>query len=285
MSRRANVNTMSKLSEPFDFSGKVAVITGGSGVLCGALALALGEQGASVAVLAHKNLEKAKRTVAKISGNGGKALALQANVMEKESLNSAAQQIGEQLGPIDILVNGAGGARKEATTGADLSFFDLPEEAVRWVFDLNFLGTFLACQVFGQELVERERGTILNISSFGADRPLTRSVAYSAAKASIVNFTRWLAVHFSQEYSPKIRVNALAPGFFLTEQNRFLLFEELSGELTERGQRIIAHTPLGRFGDPEDLVGPALVLLSDLGSFVHGTTLVVDGGISAYGGV
>jgi NAD(P)-dependent dehydrogenase (short-subunit alcohol dehydrogenase family) len=151
--------------------------------------------------------------------------------------------------------------------------------------DLNFLGTFLACQVFGRDMAQRSSGCVLNFSSCGADKPLTRSVAYSASKAAVTNFTQWLAVHFSQEYSPNIRVNALMPGFFLTEQNRFLLTDEQTGELTERGRRIIARTPMARFGAPADLVGAALWLLSDSARFVHGTTLVVDGGIGAYGGV
>jgi NAD(P)-dependent dehydrogenase (short-subunit alcohol dehydrogenase family) len=273
------------LSNPFDFSGKVAVVTGGSGVLCGALARTLGQQGAAVAVLGYNNFARAERTAAEVVAGGGEAFAVKANVLERESLETAVLQIERQLGPVEFLINGAGGARKDATTSNELSFFDLPEEAVRWVFDLNFLGTFLPCQVFARTMAERQSGVILNISSYGADRPLTRSVAYSAAKASIVNFTKWLAVHFSQEYSSGIRVNALAPGFFLTEQNRFLLFQEQSDKLTSRGTRIIEHTPLGRFGNPEDLIGPALLLLSDLASFMHGSTVVVDGGISAYGGV
>jgi len=188
-------------------------------------------------------------------------------------------------GEIDILINGAGGAKKEATTSEQLSFFDLPEDAVRCFFDLNFMGSFLACQVFGRYMVEQGSGYILNIASMAADRPLTRSVAYSAAKAATVNFTQWLAVHMSQEYSPDIRVNALMPGFFLTEQNKFLLLDEQSGELTERGQRIITHTPMGRFGQPEDLVGPALMLLSDVAAFMHGAIVAVDGGFSAFSGV
>jgi NAD(P)-dependent dehydrogenase (short-subunit alcohol dehydrogenase family) len=208
-----------------------------------------------------------------------------ADVLDKSSLEILAQRTIEAFGQVDILINGAGGAKKEATTSRDLSFFDLPEEAVRWVLDLNFMGTFLACQVFGRHMVRHASGSILNISSVGADRPLTRSVAYSAGKAAVVNFTKWLALHMSQEYSTRIRVNALMPGFFLTEQNRFLLIDEHSGELTERGSRIIAHTPMGRFGQPEDLVGPALLLLSDMAAFMHGTTVTVDGGISVYGGV
>lgn len=273
------------LDRAFDFTGKVAVVTGGSGVLCGEQALALGRRGASVVVVGHSHMDRAHRIADQISAGDGEAIALRADVVDRESLESLARRTIEAFGRVDILVNGAGGAKKEATTSEELSFFDLPEDAVRWVFDLNFMGTFLACQVFGRHMVERDGGCILNIASYGADRPLTRSVAYSAAKAAVVNFTEWLAVHMSQEYSPAIRVNALVPGFFLTEQNRFLLLDEGSDEPTERGQRIVDHTPMGRFGQPEDLVGPALMLLSDVADFVHGTTVTVDGGISAFGGV
>jgi NAD(P)-dependent dehydrogenase (short-subunit alcohol dehydrogenase family) len=270
--------------QPFDFTGKVTAITGGGGVLCGTMSRALGQQGASVAVL-DIDLPAAEKVAGEICTEGGQAIALQADVLDKKSLMASAQRIVETFGRVDILINGAGGAKKEATTSEQLSFFDLPEDAVRWVFDLNFLGTFLACQVFGRYLVEQDNGCILNIASMAANRPLTRSVAYSAAKAAVVNFTQWLAVHISQEYSPHIRVNALMPGFFLTEQNRFLLLDGQSGELTERGQSIIAHTPMGRFGQPEDLIGPAFVLLSDITSFMHGTTVAVDGGFSIFSGV
>ena len=273
------------LDKPFDFTDKVAVVTGGSGVLCSQLALPLGQQGASVVIVGHSHMEIAEEIARQIREKGGQALALQADVLNKGSLLALAQDVSIAFGQIDILINGAGGARKEATTSAELSFFDLPEEAVRWVFELNFMGTFLPCQVFGRHMAERGSGSVLNIASMGAYRPLTRSSAYSAAKAAIVNFTQWLAVHVSQEYSTNIRINALVPGFFLTEQNRFLLFDHQTGELTERGQRIISHTPMGRLGQAQDLVGPALMLLSDLAGFVHGTTFFVDGGLYAYGGV
>jgi NAD(P)-dependent dehydrogenase (short-subunit alcohol dehydrogenase family) len=273
------------LENAFDFTGKVAVVLGGSGVLCGVLAEALGQQGASVVVAGHTRMDRARQVASEIVAQGGEAIALQADVLDKQSLQAMAQQALAAFGQVDILINGAGGAKKEATTSEQSSFFDLPEDAVRWVFDLNFMGTFLACQVFGHHMVEQDRGCILNIASMGAVHPLTRSVAYSAAKAAVVNFTQWLAVHVSQEYSPSIRVNALMPGFFLTEQNRFLLLNRQRGELTERGQRIIAHTPMGRFGQPEDLIAPALLLLSGVAGFVHGTIAVVDGGMSAYGGV
>ncbi len=273
------------LAKAFDFSGKVAVVTGGSGILCSTLARALGAQGATVVVVAHTHLDRAQAVANDIVAGGGQALALQADVLHRDSLTALAERVLAAYGRVDILVNGAGGARKEATTSPGLSFFDLPEEAVRWVMDLNFLGTFFPCQVFGRQMVAQGSGSILNIASMGAIRPLTRSVVYSAGKASVVNFTQWLAVHMGQEYSPNIRVNALVPGFFLTEQNRFLLYEQETGTLTERGQRIITHTPMGRLGQPEDLVAPALLLLSDGASFVQGATLVVDGGLGAFGGI
>jgi NAD(P)-dependent dehydrogenase (short-subunit alcohol dehydrogenase family) len=279
------IDCMIDLDRPFDFTGKTAVVIGGSGVLCGALARALGRQGAAVVVVGHSRIEQAQQVAETITSQGGRAMAVTADVLDRRSLENLAGRTVEAFGGVDVLVNGAGGAKQEATTSEGLSFFDLPEEAVRWVFDLNFMGTFLACQVFGRHMVRQDSGVVLNIASAGADRPLTRSVAYSAAKAAVVNFTKWLAVHVSQEYSPHIRVNALMPGFFLTEQNRFLLLDEHSGELTERGRRIIDHTPMGRFGQPDDLIGPALLLLSEAAGFMHGTTLTVDGGISVYGGV
>lgn len=268
-----------------DLSGQVAVVIGGSGVLCGALARALGRHGAAVVVVGHSRLDRARAVADEIVSNGGQAMAAKADVLSRESLEALAEQAVAAYGHVDILINGAGGAKPEATTSETLLFFDLPKDAVQWVFDLNFLGTFLACQVFGRLMVGRGAGQIINISSMGADRPLTRSVAYSAAKAATSNFTQWLAVHVAQDYSTQIRVNAISPGFFLTEQNRFLLTDQESGDLTPRGRSIINHTPLGRFGAPEDLVGTMLWLLSDGAAFVHGIVVPVDGGFSAYGGV
>jgi NAD(P)-dependent dehydrogenase (short-subunit alcohol dehydrogenase family) len=198
---------------------------------------------------------------------------------------AAVETVTAEFGPVDILINGAGGNKKEATTRTDLPFFDLPPDAVRWVFELNIVGTILPSQVVGRQMAERKEGVILSISSMNAFRPLTRIPAYSAAKAAVSNFTQWLAVHMAQEYSPAIRVNAIAPGFFLTEQNRFLLTEEKTGELTPRGKSIIDHTPMGRFGDPKDLGGAALYLVSDQSRFVTGIVLPVDGGFSAFSGV
>ncbi len=273
------------MNNRYDFSGKVAVVTGGSGVLCGPLCQALAQAGANVIIVAHTQIAKAEQLAREICSSGGRARAAQADVLSRRDLHALATSTLDEWGRVDFLVNGAGGARKQATTDATHPFFDLPEEAVRWVFDLNFMGTFLACQVFGKIMAEQDSGVILNFSSRGAYQPLTRSVAYSAGKAAVTNFTQWLAVHLSQEYSKNIRVNALVPGFFLTDQNRFLLTDEKTGRLTERGKRIIDHTPLGRFGCPDDLVEPAAWLLSDGAQFVHGTVLMVDGGISAYGGI
>lgn len=268
----------------YNFTGKVAVLTGGAGVLCSTMARALADQGASVALL-DLNLPAAERLAAQLRGSGGRALAVQVDVLDRASVEEAAQKVLEAFGHVDILINGAGGNKREATTSDELPFFDLPPEAIRWVFDLNLLGTILPSQVFGRQMAQQGSGCIINISSMAAFRPLTRTVAYSAAKAAVSNFTQWLAVHMAQTYSPRIRVNALAPGFFLTEQNRFLLLDQATGELTPRGKAILEHTPMGRFGDPEDLVGAVLWLASEAASFVHGAVIPVDGGFAAYSGV
>lgn len=268
----------------FDVSGKAAIITGGGGVLCGTMCRALAQAGAKVAVL-DLSLESAQRVADEIIASGGEALAVASDVLDRASLEAARQAVLERFGRVDILINGAGGNKKQAATSAEQTFFDLPSEAVRWVFDLNCLGTILPCQVFGKIMVEQSQGVILNISSMNAFRPLTRVPAYSAAKAGVSNFTQWLAVHMAQEYSPDIRVNALAPGFFLTEQNRFLLTDQTTGDLTPRGQAIIAHTPMKRFGGPEDLLGAMFWLLSPAAAFVTGTVIPIDGGFAAYSGV
>jgi len=268
----------------FNIKGKVIAITGGGGVLCGTMAKALGEGGAKIAVL--DLIETAAEKIAdEIRSNGGRAVAVKCDVLDKKSLESAHEKITSELGKIDILINGAGGNKKEATTSPDLSFFDLPSEAVRFVFELNFLGTLLPSQIFGREMAENGVGIILNISSMCAFSPLTKVPAYSAAKAAVSNFTQWLAVHVCQNYSKDIRVNAIAPGFFLTEQNRFLLTDEKTGELTARGKTIIDHTPMGRFGEPEELLGTVMWLLSDAARFVTGIVVPVDGGFSAFSGV
>jgi len=272
------------LENLFALPGKVAAVTGGGGVLCRAMCHALARAGAKVAVL--DLLEPAARKVAEeIVAAGGEAMAVPVDVLDKASVQAACDAVRARFGRVDILINGAGGNKPQATTSPELSFFDLPPEAIRWVFDLNFLGTLLPCQVFGQVMAEQGEGAILNIASINAFRPLTRIPAYSAAKGAVSNFTQWLAVHLSMNYSPHIRVNAIAPGFFLTEQNRFLLTDKETGGLTPRGQSIVAHTPLGRFGQPEELISTVLWLLSPGAAFVHGIVVLVDGGFAAYSGV
>jgi len=266
-----------------ELSGKVAVITGGGGVLCSAIAEGLAREG-MVAVLLDLAEDKAQAALERVRKAGGDGLAIKTNVLSRADLQAALDKTLSTYGRVDFLINGAGGNHPRATTSQEVPFFDLPEDAVRFVFDLNFMGTFLACQAFGRAMVERKEGVILNIASMAAIRPLTRIPAYSAAKAAVTNFTQWLAVHMAQEYSPRIRVVAIAPGFFLTEQNRFLLQDE-QGELTPRGRQIIAHTPMGRFGTPEDLLGAVRWLLSPAASFVTGVVIPIDGGFSAYSGV
>lgn len=267
-----------------DLSGKVAVVTGGGGILCSAMGKALAGRGATVAVL-DLNLEAAQKVVDEITASGQKAVAVGADVLSRQNLLEAAETIHGRCGPVDILVNGAGGNKAEATAGGEMSFFDIPADAIQWVFNLNCLGTILASQVFVRDMVERKEGVVVNISSMCGIRPLTRVVSYSAAKAAIANFTQWLAVHLAQEYSPKIRVNAIAPGFFLTAQNEYLLIDEETKKPTPRGETILAHTPAGKYGAPEDLLGTLLWLVSDESAFVSGTIIPVDGGFAAFAGV
>lgn len=272
------------LQNAYDFSNQTAIVTGGAGILCASMCKALAAAGAAVVIL-DLNQTAAEKLAAEIQADGGKAVGLGCNVLDKANIEETARKIQAQLGHIDILINGAGGNKPQATTNADMSFFDLPADAVRWVFDLNLMGTILPSQVFGKIMAEQKRGVILNISSMNAIRPLTRIPAYSAAKAGVSNFTQWLAVHIAREYSSEIRVNAIAPGFFLTEQNRFLLTDKESGELTSRGNTIISHTPMGRFGTPADLLGTVLWLVSPASAFVTGIIVPVDGGFSAFSGV
>jgi len=272
------------VTEWYDFAGRTAVITGGAGILGGEVACALVGCGADVAIL-DRDPARAERLMDTVESQPGRAIIVYGDVLEPESLVKAEQAIREALGPVDMLVNAAGGNQTDATTSTDLSFFDLPDKAMRFVVDLNLLGTILPCQVFGRAMVEREQGVIVNFSSMNAIRPLTRIPAYSAAKAAVSNFTQWLAVHVAQEYSPNIRVNAIAPGFIITEQNRFLLTEETSGELTPRGRTIVEHTPMQRVGEAGDLLGTLIWLLSPASSFVTGIVVPVDGGFSAFSGV
>ena len=274
---------LTELTKMYDFTGRSILITGGTGVLGSAMVQSLVGCGANVAILA-RDVAKANRLLESVSGPG-LAIVAQGDVLERETLLEAAQKVIAEFGQIDGLINGAGGNKPEAIATPDRSFFDLPEAALRFVFDLNLLGTILPCQVFGKLMAERGEGVILNVSSMSAFRPLTRVVGYGAAKASVNNFTQWLAVHMALEYSPRIRVNAIAPGFFLTEQNRFLLTDQETGALTARGQSIIDHTPMGRFGVPDDLLGTVMWLLSPASTFVTGVVVPVDGGFAAFSGV
>jgi NAD(P)-dependent dehydrogenase (short-subunit alcohol dehydrogenase family) len=273
---------MGNVLDQFRLDGKTALITGGGGVLGAVFARALAEAGAKVWVT-----DVAEERAAAVAGGlvtvGLSAESMCVDAMQRSSLQSAA----ERVGTIDILVNSAGGNMKQATTSPEHSFFDLPLTAMERVVALNlFGGAILPAQVFGRAMAGRaEGGVILNVSSMNALRPLTRIPGYSAAKAAVSNFTQWLAVHMAQEYNPRIRVNALAPGFFLTEQNRFLLTDADTGRFTARGETIIAHTPMGRLGDPTELAGTTVWLCSDAAAFVTGIVVPVDGGFSAFSGV
>ena len=273
-----------RLEKMFSLEGRVAAITGGGGILCGTMAKALAELGVKVAVMDIRK-DAAQRVVDEIAKSGGKAIAVACDVLNKASVEAAQAEVLKAYGKVDILINGAGGNSPKATTSDDVKFWDLPQEGFQWVFNLNFIGTVIPSQVFGKSFAAQGFGDIVNISSMSAFRPLTKVGAYSAAKAAISNFTMWLAVHISQNYSKKVKVNAIAPGFFVTEQNRYLLTDRDTGKLTERGQKVIDHTPMGEFGDPEDLVGCLVWLLSPSAKFVHGAVIPVDGGFAAYSGV
>jgi NAD(P)-dependent dehydrogenase (short-subunit alcohol dehydrogenase family) len=276
----------SALQDLFSLEGKVAVVTGATGVLGGEMARSLARTGARVAVLGRRE-EKAQRIAGEIEVAGGESLALRADVLERRQLEVARDALLERWSRVDILVNAAGGNVPEATLTDDVGVFDLPEKSLRQVMDLNFLGTLLPCQVFGAPMVEfaeEPHGCIVNISSMVASRPLTNVVGYSAAKAAVENFTRWLAVELARSHGPGLRVNAIAPGFFIGEQNRDLLLDE-DGSPSKRGQTIIEHTPAGRFGKPEELAGTLIWLCSRSAAFVNGIVVPVDGGFSAFSGV
>ena len=277
-----------------DLTNKTVVITGGGGVLCSEFAYGLAECGANVALIYLKR-DNAKKVAEKINNSGqGKALAVQCDVLAPEKLKEAKNIVAEKFGPCDILINGAGGNRPEGTTTKEyffdgdletldiLTFFDLMPESIKYVFDLNFTGALLSTQVFARDMINRPGCSVINISSLNAYVPLTKIPAYSAAKAAVSNFTQWLAVHFSKA---GIRVNAIAPGFFLSEQNRSLLFDK-EGNPTPRTGKILAGTPMGRFGEPKELLGTLLWLCCpEASGFVNGAVIPVDGGFCAYSGV
>lgn len=267
----------------FDISGQVAVITGAGGIICGAMAREMAKKGVKVALL-NRTLEKAQKIADEIVGFGGEAIAVQADVLSKESLENARDIVLARFGQVDILINGAGGNKPEATTTKDKDFFHLELDAFQSVFDLNVTGAVLTTMVFGELLAKQGHGNVINIASMASYHPLTNTVAYCGAKAAVANFTQWMATHFSQNYSNNIRVNAIAPGFLLTHQNRYLLTKE-DGSATERGERVLAKTPMGRYGQPEEMCGPVMFLCSEAASFVNGVVLPVDGGFSSYWGV
>jgi NAD(P)-dependent dehydrogenase (short-subunit alcohol dehydrogenase family) len=278
---------LDELQSLYDFTGRTVLVTGGAGVLGFGMVRTLVECNANVVILS-RNQDRATKLIAEITKDvksNGRLIYLHGDILEIDTLQEANESIHSRFNRVDILINAAGGNHPSATTSADLSFFDLPLDALRYISDLNLLGTILPCQVFGRGMVERSEGVILNISSMNAFRPLTRIPAYSAAKAAVSNFTQWLAVHMAQNYSPRIRVNAIAPGFFITDQNRFLLMDRDSGELTARGKSVIARTPMNRFGTPEDLLGAMLWLISPASAFVTGAVIPIDGGFSAFSGV
>jgi NAD(P)-dependent dehydrogenase (short-subunit alcohol dehydrogenase family) len=276
-----------------DLKGKVCVITGGAGVLGSAMVKAIASVGTKIAI-ADINKEVADKVAAEIAAeSGAEVIGIEANVLDKASLETAKAEINARLGDIDILINGAGGNSPKATTKveqmqeADIdnledTFYGLEMEGFDMVFALNFKGTLLPTMVFTKDMLKNKNGVVLNISSMNSYKPLTKIPAYSAAKASVNNFTEWLAVHLAKV---GIRVNAVAPGFFITNQNRFLVMDEKTGNFSPRGQKIVDNTPMGKFGEPEDLQGATLFLISDVSKFITGIIIPVDGGYSAFGGV
>lgn len=271
------------LGQLFSLDGKVAVVTGGTGVLGGAIARGLAGAGAKIGVLGRRH-ERAAQVAHEIRESGGAAIPVPADVLVKSQLIAAREALLAEWGRIDILVNVAGGNLPTATVFGELTFFDLTQEAFERVVQLNLVGTLLPSQVFGEVMAERRHGAILNISSMTAQRPLTRVIGYGAAKAAVDNVTRWLAVEVAQKYGEGLRVNAIAPGFFVGEQNRDFLYN-VDGSLSPRGKQIVDHTPMGRFGEPDELVGTAIWLCSDASRFVTGIVVPVDGGFSAFSGV
>ena len=274
---------MTQIGGLFDLSGRVAIVTGATGVLGGAMARGLAVAGARVGVLGRRE-ERTKYVAEEIVDSGAEALALPADVLEREQLEGVREATLERWGRVDILVNAAGGNVPEATVADDAEVFGVPEDALRRVIDLNLMGTLLPCQVFGEAMARSGEGSIVNVSSMAAQRPLTRVVGYAAAKAAVENLTRWLAVELSVKHGASLRANAISPGFFLGEQNRAMLLNE-DGSFTERGRKIVDHTPAGRFGEPEELVGTLIWLCSPAARFVNGIVVPVDGGFGAFSGV
>jgi NAD(P)-dependent dehydrogenase (short-subunit alcohol dehydrogenase family) len=271
------------LGQLFTLEGQVAVVTGATGVLGGEMGRGLARAGARVGVLGRRS-QRAAEVAREISDFGGEAIALPADVLDEKQLRSARDTVLDRWGRLDVLLNAAGGNVPGATLSGDTTIFDLPREAFGEVFDLNMVGTLVPIQVFGEAMAQSAQGCIINVSSMAAAMAITRVAGYSAAKAAVENLTRWLAVELAQRYGAGMRVNAIAPGFFLGEQNRAMLVDE-NGNLTQRGRAIVAHTPAGRFGEPVELVGTAIWLCSPAASFVNGAVIPVDGGFGAFSGV
>lgn len=267
----------------FDISGQVAVITGAGGIICGVMAREMAKKGAKVALL-DLFVESAQKIADEINAAGGDAIAVKANVLDRASLEEARDAVVAKYGRIDVLINGAGGNKKQATVSPELDFFHLDVDAFKWVFDLNVTGAVLTTMVFGELLAKQGTGNVINIASMATYHPLTNTVAYCGAKAAVANFTEWMATHFNKNYSKNIRVNAIAPGFLLTTQNKFLMQKE-DGTPTDRGQRVLNKTPMGRYGDPEEMAGPVIWLCSEAASFVNGAVIPVDGGFSSFWGI
>lgn len=267
----------------FSLEGKVAVVTGGTGVLGGAIAKGLAAAGAKVAILGRR-AEVAAKIADTLNAAGGEAMPLPADALDKQSLDAATAKLVEKWGTVDILINAAGGTIPEAIIVGERTFFNMTEKAWHQVVDLNLTGTLLPSQSFGQVMAEKKSGVIINISSMSAQKPLTRVLGYGAAKSAIDNYTKWLAVELALRYGPGLRVNAIAPGFFLGDQNRALLINP-DKSLTPRGQTIVDHTPMKRFGEPDELIGVAVWLCSDAARFVTGIVIPIDGGFMAFSGV
>lgn len=268
----------------YQLDGRVAVITGAGGAIGGEIAKAFAREGMAVAIW-DISFEHACKRREEILASGGKAVAIACDVTEPTSVTAAVEETLTQFGTINVLVNGAGGSRKQTTTGPELEFFDIEAESMKSVLALNYLSAVIPAQKLGRIFAESQSGVILNISSIAGISPLTRALSYSDGKAATNSFTRWLAVHMAQNYSPKIRVNAIAPGFMLTEQNRFLLIDGKTGHMTDRGEQILKQVPMARYGEAQEIVGAALWLVSDSASFVTGAVIPVDGGYTAFSGV
>jgi NAD(P)-dependent dehydrogenase (short-subunit alcohol dehydrogenase family) len=265
-------------------AGRTAIVIGGGGAICGSIARALASEGAAVAIWDISGVA-AEARAGEVEAAGGSAIGVRCDATDRASVVGALQRTLERYPTVDILIAGAGGGRREATTAPDLSFFDIPVDALRATVDLNYLSAVIPCQEVGRIFASRGEGVVLVISSVAGVRPLTRAIAYSNGKAALNSFTQWLAVHMAMTYAPAIRVNAIAPGFVLTGQNRFLLVDETTGAATTRAAEILAHVPMGRLGEPQDVVGAALWLVSDWARFVTGVVLPVDGGFTAAAGV